>query len=85
MSCWFPALRDLALLGDVSASDADLHALSHLGALQVLRLHLPQASRVTLRGLWQLVEARASLAEVHLSGAMQTHLLVPGRVPGAGL
>lgn len=87
---WFPRLRELQLLGYVAASDADLMCLSSLTALTSLHLHLQKpsrglAGRVTLRGLWGVAERCASLAQVQLSGAMETLLMVPGRLPGVGL
>lgn len=89
-SKWFPKLRDLRLLGHVSAADSDLSSLTHLTALSSLHLHLEKpsrglAGRVTLRGLWNLAEQSDRLAEIRLFGAMETLLLVPGRMPGVGL
>jgi hypothetical protein len=94
-SNWFPQLRQLHLLGYVAVTDADLPALTSLTHLQSLELHLHKpnrgfAGRVTLRGLWNLAEQSKQLAEIHLikmschDGAMQTLLLVPGRLPGVG-
>jgi hypothetical protein len=87
---WFPKLQELQLLGYVAASDADLPALLALTSLQKLQLHLQKpsrglAGRVTLRGLWNLAQTSQQLAEIKLTGAMETLLLVPGRAPGAGL
>jgi hypothetical protein len=87
---WFPKLQDLQLLGYVAASDADLPALLALTSLQKLHLHLQKpsrglAGRVTLRGLWNLAQTSQQLAEIKLTGAMETMRLVPGRAPGAGL
>ena len=87
---WFPKLQELHLLGHVAAADADLPALSSLISLQSLTLHLQRpsrglAGRVTLRGLWGLVQHSQQLAQIKLTGAMETLLLVPGRMPGVGL
>lgn len=87
---WFPRLQELRLLGYVVASDADLPALTTLKSLQSLHLHLQKPSRglggrVTLRGLWNMAQQSQHLAEIKLSGAMETLLLVPGRMPGVGL
>lgn len=87
---WFPKLQELRLLGYVAASDTDLPSLGALTALQSLHLHLLKSSRglagrVTLRGLWGLVEQCKRLQEIRLTGAMETTLMVPGRAPGAGL
>lgn len=87
---WFPNLKELQLLGYVAASDADLPALQSLTALETLQLHLQKpsrglAGRVTLRGLWGLAEHSPVLAEIRLTGAINTLLLVPGRMPGVGL
>lgn len=81
-------MTDLSVQGYVAAADRDLHALSHLTKVSELSMHVQRprgiAGRVTLRGLWNLVEMSPRLAVINLSGYMETQLLVPGRVPGVG-
>jgi hypothetical protein len=84
---WFPQLRELSLLGEVSANDADLLALSNLQRLEqvTVNAHQPRAGwggGLTLTGVRDLVDKVESLMEVCITGGVHIDFKVPGRMPG---
>ena len=84
---WFPQLRELSLLGEVFANDADLMALSNLEMLEMVRVNAYEpkgggGGGLTMRGVKELVQRMGTLMEVHITGGVHIDYRVPGRMPG---